>query len=137
MTSKSFWMDVDVMPGAGPLGGLLTALGRIDPAGQAVFLAVDLPFVTTDVLRRLIDAAEGWDAAVPVGPAGAEPLCAVYRATCLEPIRRRIGAFDLKMTSFWPDVRVRELPPEALADLGSAAHLFRNFNEPGDFEESP
>jgi len=128
-------VDADVQPACGPLGGLLTALLRLE-GGPGLLLAVDLPFVTTAVLGRLIEAAADWDAAVPVGPAGPEPLCAVYGAACLEPVRRRVARGDLKMTSFWPDVRVREVRPEELADLGRFDQLFRNLNDPNDYQEN-
>ena len=38
------------------------------------------------------------------------------------------------MTSFWPDVRVREIPPAELAPFGDPATLFRNVNSPEDYE---
>jgi molybdopterin-guanine dinucleotide biosynthesis protein len=127
-------VDVDVEPGRGPLGALLSALLRLE-AGAGLLLAVDLPYVTTAVLARMIEAADGWDAAVPVGPAGPEPLCAVYGAACLEPVRQRVARGDLKMTSFWPDVRVRELRRDDLADLGRFEELFRNLNQPADYDD--
>jgi hypothetical protein len=39
---------------------------------------------------------------------------------------------ELKMTSFWPDVRVRELGPDELAEFGDPDDLFRNLNTPAD-----
>jgi molybdenum cofactor guanylyltransferase len=121
----------DLVPGAGPLAGVLT--GLTSAAGRpGLFLAVDLPLVPAALLARLVALADGFDAVVPVSPRGPEPLCAVYGPACLEPIRRRVTAGELKMTAFWPDVRVREVAPSALADFGDPAALFRNLNTPAD-----
>ena len=121
----------DPLPDAGPLAGVL---GGLTAAGgrAGLFLAVDLPQVPVALLSRLVDLAERYDAVVPVSPRGPEPLCAVYGPPCLEPIRRRVANGDLKMTSFWPDVRVRELPPEELRVFGDVTELFRNLNTPED-----
>jgi molybdopterin-guanine dinucleotide biosynthesis protein A len=128
-------VDADAVPDAGPLGAIYTGLMRVG-GGAGVFLAVDLPFVSVALLRRLLELAEGQDAVVPVSPGGPEPLCAVYRATCLEAVRRRVEAGDLKATSFWPDVRVLEADGTRLAGLGPLDALFRNVNTPDDYERA-
>jgi molybdopterin-guanine dinucleotide biosynthesis protein A len=121
----------DPVPDAGPLAGVLAGL---DAAGgrPGLFLAVDLPVVPVALLQRLVALAEGYDAVVPVSARGPEPLCAVYGPACLGAVRRRVAARDLKMTAFWPDVRVRELPPEELLAFGDVEELFRNLNTPED-----
>ena len=40
------------------------------------------------------------------------------------------------MTSFWPDVRVREVAAAELAAFGDPAALLRNLNTPEDYELS-
>jgi molybdopterin-guanine dinucleotide biosynthesis protein A len=122
---------VDLARDAGPLAGLLTGLTAAS-GRPGLFLAVDLPQVPVDLLRRLVEQAEGCDAVVPVSPRGPEPLCALYGPGCLEPVRRRMAAGELRMTSFWPDVRVREVGPDELADFGDFDDLFRNLNTPDD-----
>jgi molybdopterin-guanine dinucleotide biosynthesis protein A len=125
-------VDVDSIPGAGPLGGLLTGLERLQDS-LGLFLAVDVPGVPVAVLHRLVALAPGHDLVVPVTARGPEPLCALYRSTCLEPVRRRLAAGQLKMTGFWPDVRVREVTPAELEALGDATVMFRNVNTPADY----
>jgi len=46
----------------------------------------------------------------------------------------RVGR--LKMTSFWPDVRVREVVPAELAAFGDPDVLFLNVNDPADYERA-
>jgi molybdopterin-guanine dinucleotide biosynthesis protein A len=100
--------------------------------GIALFLAVDLPGVPVPLLSRLIALAHEADAVVPVTARGPEPLCAVYSTRCLEAVRRRVTQGDLKMTSFWPDVRVREVGEDEIALFGDPGTLFHNVNTPND-----
>ena len=71
--------------------------------------------------------------AVPVIPAGPEPLCAAYGAACLDPVREALAAGERKMTSFWPRVRVLGIPREDLARFGAPDRMFRNLNDPYDY----
>ena len=121
----------DPVPDAGPLAGVLAGLATADDQ-PGLFLAVDLPKVPVALLARLVDLVEGYDAVVPVSARGPEPLCALYRSSCIEPIGRCFSRGDLKMTSFWPEVRVREMRPEELRVFGDVEELFRNLNTPGD-----
>ena len=116
----------------GPLAALSAAL---DDAGgaDALCLGVDLPRVTPALLAALAALDGNADAVVPVTPRGPEPLCALYRASCGDAIARRLAAGDFKMTSFWPDVRVRTLEGDALAAFGDPAELFANVNAPDDY----
>jgi molybdopterin-guanine dinucleotide biosynthesis protein A len=127
-------VHVDLVRDAGPLAGLVTGLAAAS-GRPGLFLAVDLPQVPVGLLRRLVEWTAGCDAVVPVSPRGPEPLCAVYGPGCLEPVRRRLTAGELRVTSFWPDVRVREVGPDELADFGDPEDLFRNLNTPGDVRE--
>ena len=124
---------LDAVDDAGPLAGLDAALGATG-GRPAVFLGVDLPFVTPDVLRRLLEALTGWDAVVPVPGGRPEPLCAVYGPGCAAAVRTRLATGERRMTSFWPDVDVRELGAADLAGLGDPGQLFRNVNTPDDFD---
>lgn len=124
----------DVVSGAGPLGALVTALEHAGAAELALLLAVDIPFAPVSLLRDLVARAEGWDAVVPIAAGREQPLCAVYRRTCAAPARRRLASGELKMTSFWPDVRVRQVAEADLAAHGNASALLRNLNTWKDYE---
>jgi molybdopterin-guanine dinucleotide biosynthesis protein A len=128
-------VEVDPAPDLGPLGGLAAALDAA-AGGDVLLLGVDLPLIPPVLLTRLIDLAPGFDAVVPVSARGPEPLCAFYRAACREPVRRRVTGGDLKMTAFWPDVRVREVGFDTLARFGEPDELFLNINAPDDYQRA-
>jgi molybdopterin-guanine dinucleotide biosynthesis protein A len=123
----------DAVPGAGPLGGVYTAL--LDACHDRVLiLACDLPFVTAALLQRLAaegTAAEEIDAVVPRSARGLEPLCALYMKRCAGAIRARIEAGDLRVGGLVARLRVRELGPKALAPYDDGS-LFENVNTPHD-----
>jgi molybdopterin-guanine dinucleotide biosynthesis protein A len=121
----------DRVEGAGPLGAVLTGLEWME-GGAGLFLAVDVPHVPVALLSHLLGLADEADVVVPVTSRGPEPLCAVYTAACLEAVRGRVEAGQLKMTAFWPDVRVREVAEREIARFGDPATLFRNINTPED-----
>lgn len=122
---------VDALPDGGPLAGIAAGL---DSAGGAagLYLGVDLPMVTVALLAALALENDA-DALVPVTPGGPEPLCAVYRPGCRAAVHARLAAGDRRMTSFWPDVRVRTLEGQALAAFGDPRRVFHNINAPADY----
>jgi molybdopterin-guanine dinucleotide biosynthesis protein A len=82
----------DRWPGEGPLGGIVTAL---EAATQdvVVVVACELPFVTGDAVRAVVDAIDGYDAAVPViGGRSQHLLAAWHRDAVLETFRRAMAA---------------------------------------------
>jgi molybdopterin-guanine dinucleotide biosynthesis protein A len=128
-------VETDAVDGGGPLAGTLAALeaaaGRV-----ALLLAVDLPLVPPALLARLVLLCSEADAAVPISSRGNEPLCAAYGPACLPAVMRQVAAGDLRMTSFWAEVRVRTVQPLELRAFGDPDLLFLNVNEPADYERA-
>jgi molybdenum cofactor guanylyltransferase len=123
---------LDYVRDIGPLGGIEAALASPGVAA-GLFLAVDMPFVPVALLQALIAWGDDADAVVPVAAGGAQPLCALYRRSCLEPVRASLKAGDYRMTGFWSQLRVREVPESDLARFGPPATLFDNVNTPADY----
>ncbi len=115
----------DDHPGAGPLGGILTAL-RVATHDPVVVLACDLPLVDaagiTEVLAALGPAD---DAAVPERSGRLEPLHAAYRHRCLPALERAFGLGERAPHRALALVAVRRV---ALSDPG----WLRNVNRPED-----
>jgi FdhD protein len=125
-------VDVDVVRDVGAVAGLVTALERA--RGLALLLAVDVPHVPAALLRRLVELATRADAAVPVGPSGPEPLVAAYGPACRDAVRARVARGELKLTAFWPDVRIRILEGDELRAFGDPARMFANLNTPDAYD---
>ena len=79
----------DSAPGAGPLGAIVDVLRRT--LATTIVVAWDMPRVSARLLRPLLAAAMGHDAAMYRHAGGIEPLCAVYQPAALEPLA---AAFD-------------------------------------------
>jgi molybdopterin-guanine dinucleotide biosynthesis protein A len=125
----------DPVADQGPMAGLLAALKEAR-GRPALLLGVDLPLVPAGLLARLLALASHADAVVPVSRRGPEPLCAVYGAGCLAPVRRCVEREDLKMTAFWAQVRVQEVGPDQLGAFGDPDELFLNVNAPEDYDRA-
>jgi molybdopterin-guanine dinucleotide biosynthesis protein A len=90
----------DRCPGAGPAGGIESALSYTT-ADWNLVLACDMPAMKTEFLHGLMEAAErlGVDALIPAGPSGRpEPLCAVYHRRCGAVLRLALEAGVRKVT---------------------------------------
>lgn len=130
----SLGVDVvpDLVPGAGALGGIYTAVSA-SPHRQTLVVACDLPFLTVPFLRHLAAAGREADLAIPRTPDGYQPLCASYSRACLDAIRRRMETGSLKAADLVHDVRVREIGPDEIARFDPAGTLFLNVNTPDDY----
>lgn len=101
----------DAVENRGPLGGLYTALLHTR-AEWNLIVACDMPVLTEEFLKRLVEAAAacGADCLAPVAGGKTDPLCAVYHARVLPAARSAIDRKLLKMqdfvstlhTSLWP-----------------------------------
>jgi molybdopterin-guanine dinucleotide biosynthesis protein A len=121
----------DYDPPCGPLGGLATGLQAVQHP-LAVVVACDMPFLNVNLLRWLIDLADGYDAVVPQMDGEFEPLHAVYRQECHGPIVRRIDQGQRRVISFFTDVRLRPVPEAAWRVLDPAGRSLINLNTPAD-----
>lgn len=121
----------DLYPGS-PLGGIYTALSQADT--DAVFVSsCDLPFPNAAVLRYLCSVSDGFDAVVPETPQGYEPLFALYKKGCLDPIRSQLEKGDFCAYAWYPLANVRLVSPGELAPLDPDGAAFCNINTPEQF----
>lgn len=118
----------DRYPGEGPLGGILTALCHTT-AEWNLAVACDMPALSAEFLRRILDAAEqsAADALVPTGPSGLpEPLCAAYHRRARVPLE---GAFERGERKVMAAVACLPVVMWPMAELAP----FQNVNTPEDW----
>ncbi len=113
----------DVWPGKGSLGGIYSGL-LAARSEHAIAVACDMPFINVSLFNYMLSLAHDYDVVIPSAPdpskpqaAGGKqvtakdrelhPLHAIYGKACLEPMAGRLQAGDLRMISFFRDVRVR------------------------------
>ncbi len=121
----------DYDPPCGPLGGIAAGLPAV--LGElAIVTACDMPFLDRQLLRWLIDQADGYDAVVPRNGGDYEPLHAIYRRTCLSPIIQRLQQGERSVSSFFADVRVRAIEEAAWRVIDPAGRSLVNLNTPGE-----
>lgn len=127
----------DEWPGAGPLGGIATAL-HVSNAPWNLIVACDLPYLTEAWLGDLIARAlrSTADAVVPMNERGAEPLCAVYHKKCEAAIRTALELGTRKVTDGLAGLRVEKIEPAEWKVFDSGGLLFKNMNSPADYEEA-
>lgn len=127
----------DEWPGAGPLGGIATAL-QSSKAPWNLVVACDLPYLTTPWLEFLVGRAlaSQADAVVPTNTRGAEPLCAVYHKRGEAAIRAGLERGVRKVTDGLKDLLVELIDPFEWKAFDSDGLLFKNMNTPEDYEEA-
>lgn len=116
---------VDPPGAAGPLAGIVAALA----GGDALVLAVDLPFVPAPLLSHLMEVA-GPDGALVADRETFQPTAAYYRGKAL-PVARDLLALatDLSLRGFVNRLAVRRLTVSEAAMFGEPSRMFWNVND--------
>lgn len=129
-------MYTDIYPGKGSLGGIYSALARAtNPA--ALVLACDMPFIKTDLLRFMIAQFDKeTDIVVPRVKGYPQGMLAIYRKTCLAPIRARLDDNRLKIIGFYSEMRVTYLDEADYAPYDPEGRSFTNLNTPAELERA-
>ncbi len=119
----------DVIPGAGAVGGGVTALERARHP-RVLVLACDVPFVPVTLLASLIAAAADADGAWARSPRGVEPLIACYQRRARAVVRREILAGRFALTGLADVLTIRAVDVSA----DDADRWLVNVNTPDDYE---
>jgi len=152
----------DLIPDAGPLGGIHAALVHA-VAPVTIVIACDMPFLTRPWLQHLAMRVAGLDVAVPRTPEGVHPLCAAYARTARPFIERQIARGVLAVRALFgtdaaPDtasargaaaddgtdqrtasptrLRVVELGPDELARFDRDGLMMSSVNTPHDYRQA-
>jgi molybdopterin-guanine dinucleotide biosynthesis protein A len=131
--------DVRIVPdrieNGGPLAGILSCLD-VAQANRLLVLAVDLPNMSSEYLRSLVQEAAPGCGVVPAIEQELEPVVAVYPVeaatvanTCLQQGQRSVQAFARRLEQNGL-VNIRRVAPGEIA-------LFQNWNSPEDPANSP
>jgi molybdopterin-guanine dinucleotide biosynthesis protein A len=123
----------DLVPGLGPMGGLVTGLSWAKEEGLSgvVLLACDLPLVRPDLIGSILTRwPTGSLAVVPGshGPLGFEPLCAGYSTDCLGPVQGVLESGKRAMDLALQAVGAHIIHPDELGSREELTRAFMNVN---------
>lgn len=128
----------DLKPGRGPLGGLYTAVASASHSQVAV-VACDMPFASKHFLENSISlmVEEEADVVIAKTDEGYEPFHALYRReTCLPAIEAAMDADQWKVIAWFPQVKVRTIPPDEVKSFDPSGLCFWNVNTPDEFSQA-
>lgn len=116
----------DLRPGCGPLSGIHAALATAETP-YVLVLSCDIPLISRPLLRHLIESCAGADITI-FKHRYFEPLCAVYRRTCLPALDEQIDNREPHIIDLFAPLQVRVLHT---AD----GTPFRNVNTKKDYHD--
>jgi molybdenum cofactor guanylyltransferase len=126
----------DAVSGAGPLGGIATALLN-SPTDYMFIVGCDMPLLSSPLLQAMASEPRSFDALVPYPIRGSDnsepqPLHALYSTRCINPIMARLKRNELKIQEFLDDIDVRLLDFQWLRQFDPDLRSFTNVNTPED-----
>ena len=123
----------DVYPNRGPLAAIHAAL-QSSATDLNLLLAVDLPYVTSELLRYLITQAQATPALItlPRTSDGWQPLCAIYKKAFAQiadaALQQNQNAIHTLIESSTP----RIIEEQELNRAGFTSKMFHNINTESD-----
>lgn len=128
----------DIFADSGPLGGIHAALCHSE-ADLNLVVGCDMPYVSPEFLEHLLQiAAETQaDAVVPISAEyGYEPLCAVYKPSCLDRVEQALHAGHRRISEVFSALELRTVPPAEWQPYNPPGRLFQNLNTREDYEQA-
>ncbi|MFQ6065797.1 MAG: molybdenum cofactor guanylyltransferase [bacterium] len=125
----------DLVPGKGALGGIYSGL-IVSKAKYNFVVSCDLPFLNANLISYMIEISNEHDIIAPKLNGLVEPLHAVYSKRCLAPIKRQLDRNELKIQSFFDEVKVRYLRDSEIKRYDPQGIAFFNVNTEDDLKKA-
>lgn len=125
----------DDIPGAGPLGGLMTGLRRARHP-RAYVVACDLPFLSADFLAYLASVAGSREAVIPRVHGRAQPLHAVYRPEVARVAARLLDSGERRMQALLGHLDVQWVEENEIDRFSLGRLSLRGVNTPQEWQEA-
>ena len=119
----------DRYPDGGALGGIATGVSAAT-YDRVLVAACDMPFLSVEVWRVLLDHRYDGDVVIPKLGNDLETMHALYTKTCLAPMERALAAGKMRVISFFDEVRVRTIDESELRVADPTLRSFTNVNTP-------
>ena len=121
----------------GPLAGIASALSA-SRTDWNLILACDLPYLSREWLDWLLarTTVSNGQIIMPRTEGGSEPLAAVYRRECVEPVISALHRGIRKVTDAMAQLRTEFVTEREWHHIDLDGRLLRNMNTPEDYEEA-
>ena len=125
----------DLIPGCGPLSGIHAALCTT-LTDLNLILSVDMPLMTADFLRWLLQLASTCSdmAVVPRADGRNQPLCASYRRGVRGVAEHALQTGKYRVDDIYSLFPTRFIAANEWLSAGFLPNIFRNINTPGEYE---
>ncbi len=126
----------DRFPGQGPLAGIEAGFKSEFVAQLNLFVAVDTPAVSSELLKCLFTIACESTATVTVPRANGhlQTLCAVYRKEFVTIAEKALQSGRNKIEPLFAQVAVKIIEEDELKAIGFSPDIFDNVNTPEDWQ---
>lgn len=111
-----------------PLVGILSIFETLK-VDKVFILSVDAPFVTKEIIDKLIHSNNKFDAVVAKSKSGVQPLCGVYKRSVLPIAQEHLKEKNHRLQSLLKKVDTQFVPFEDDT-------LFINLNHPHEYESA-
>ncbi len=131
---KPVWCppDIDIIldepPSRGPLSGMIAALKKIQTT-HLLALAIDLPEMTSEHLKKLWSLSQQGMGVVPQNENFFEPLCAIYPVESMGLANDALSNNDVSLHGFIRTLAAKE-QIHSYAVTGSEKSIYQNVNTP-------
>ena len=129
----------DIYENRGALGGVHAALTNC-ATKYAIVLAVDLPFVTSEIIEKLAEITLSSNKFIAVVPRQnderLQPLCAVYHARyCLPTLENLMDENEYASANDFLELIAPRIIAQNKLTADDSKDIFFNVNRPTDFEQ--
>jgi molybdopterin-guanine dinucleotide biosynthesis protein A len=126
---------IDTYPHTGAKVGLCTGINAAT-SFYSLVVACDMPFLNIDLLRYLLDAIPGFDAAIPRTGDEIEPLHAVYLKNCIPVLDEQLRKGKLKISDLLSEISVRYVKSKEIERYDPQHLSLFNINSEADLKRA-
>lgn len=123
----------DEIKDIGPMGGILTGL-KASSFDECLILSCDMPFLRKDFLDYLGLMNGEYDLAIPKHSFNREPLCGLYKKSCLEVVQKSIDDNIFKIGNIFNSLNLKWIDINKLNSSDLITKSFFNVNTFDDLD---
>ncbi len=120
----------DIIKDCGPMSGIHSALTH-SSTKKNLLISCDMPFITKDILKKIIANSKDCDVAIPKHDGLLEPLCAVYSKKCIKSFEECIKKEKFKLTDSFKYFVVKKIN---FTKKELSENEFLNINTPQEYQ---